>query len=61
MDAGRRLVDARKHNQAVMQSLELDALHLAITGNVHDVAIMDFKPAPIVDSVGFDDVWGDAR
>lgn len=51
-----REVEARKHNQQVIDELEE---RLALTGDPVHVRAGDFKPLPIA-SEGFSDAWGDA-
>jgi hypothetical protein len=49
----------RLNVQAQMAAIKSEALHETLTGM--GVAVRDFKPSLIVDSVSFDDVWGDGR
>jgi hypothetical protein len=50
---------ARRANRDAFAGIHNDALHECVTE--HGVALVDFKPALIVDGVAFQDNWGDAR
>jgi hypothetical protein len=53
------IMRARRANRDAFAGIHNDALHECVTE--HGVALVDFKPVLIVDSVVFQDNWGEAR